>query len=168
MFSESAANLSTIVKSRVPVRYVGHLHLLCIATYYVGAERKCRSILVDGFGEKKRRKPNEKECRDEREEEMGARGCGAQARDRKAGGKTAHAPSPSTWRITCCPLLKPPCLHLPPLRRSSPPPPRLSSFSPASHSTTFDSAQPFGVLSFPCEPFCFFSSPSLALPPYGE
>lgn len=69
MFSESAANLSTIVKSRVPVRYVGHLHLLCIATYYVGAERKCRSILVDGFGKKKRRKPNEKECRDEREEE---------------------------------------------------------------------------------------------------
>lgn len=53
MFSESAANLSTIVKSRVPVRYVGHLHLLCIATYYVGAERKCRSILVDGFGKKK-------------------------------------------------------------------------------------------------------------------
>lgn len=34
------------------------------------------------------------------------------ARDRKAGGKTAHAPSSSTWCITCCPLLKPPCLRL--------------------------------------------------------
>lgn len=80
-----------------------------------------------------------------------SRGCGAQARDRKAGGKTAHAPSSSTWRITCCPLLKPPCLHLPPLLRS-PTPPRLSSSSLTSHSIIFDSAQPFNALSFPPEP----------------
>lgn len=51
-------------------------------------------------------------------ERDGARGCGVRARDRKAGGKTAHAPSSSTWRITCCPLLKLPCLHLPPLSPS--------------------------------------------------
>lgn len=51
-------------------------------------------------------------------ERDGARGCGVRARDRKAGGKTAHAPSSSTWRITCCPLLKLPCLHLPPLSLS--------------------------------------------------
>jgi len=129
----------------VPVRYVGHLHLLCIATYYVGAERKCRSILVDGFGKKKGGNRTKKSAATKERKRDGARGCGAQARDRKAGGKTAHAPSSSTWRITCCPLLKPPCLHLSPLRRRSPPP-RLSSFSPASHSTTFDSAQPFGVV----------------------
>ena len=41
----------------------------------------------------------------------GGEGVEAEARDRKAGGKTAHAPSSSTWCITCCPLLKPPCLR---------------------------------------------------------
>lgn len=150
-----------IVKSRVAVRCVAHLHFLRIATYYAWAERKCRSILVDGSGKKEETKRKKRLPRRERKRD-GARGCGVRARDRKAGGKTAHAPSSSTWRITCCPLLKPPCLHLPPLCLRSPTPPRLSSFALASHSTTFDSGQPFGVLGFPREPFRFSPPSSLA------
>lgn len=147
--------LSRTIKSRVPVRYVAHLHLLRIASnYYADPGRKCRSILVDGSAEK-RKKLNEKKRipRREQEGERWCEGlCGARARDRKAGGKTAHAPSSSTWRITCCPLLKPPCFHLPPLlllRVSV-----LVLFS-ASHSIAFSSAQPFSALSFPHEPSRF-------------
>lgn len=108
-------NLKTIVKRRVPARYVAHLHFLRIATYYAAAERECRSIWVDGFGKKEEteRKRVPTSIWERTRENDRSRGCGARARDRKAGGKTAHAPSSSTWRITCCPLLKPPCLHLP-------------------------------------------------------
>lgn len=147
------------------VRCVSHLHFLRIATYYARAERKCRSILVDGSGKKKeeseRKKKKKKIIATRGKERDGARGCGVRARDRKAGGKTAHAPSSSTWRITCCPLLKLPCLHLPP---HSPSPFSYSSASilvlRASHSTTFNSGQPFGVLGFLREPFRF--SPPLS------
>jgi len=142
----------------VAVRCTAHLHFLRIATYYAWAERKCRSILVDGSGKKGRNRTNKKITATREKERDGTRGCGVRARDRKAGGKTAHAPSSSTWRITCCPLLKPPCLHLPPLYLRSLTPPRLSSFSLASHSTTFDSGQPFGVLGFLREPFPFLPS----------
>lgn len=147
--------LSRTIKSRVPVRYVAHLHLLRIASnYYADPGRKCRSILVDGSAEK-RKKPNEKKkntATRARGRKMVRGVCGARARDRKAGGKTAHAPSSSTWRITCCPLLKPPCFHLSPLLLL-----RVSVLvlSSASHSIAFNSAQPFSALSFPHEPSRF-------------
>ena len=62
--------------------------------------------------ETKERETKERVVLRTREENGWGRGVEAEARDRKAGGKTAHAPSSSTWCITCCPLLKPPCLRL--------------------------------------------------------
>lgn len=162
----SPSNFNTIVKSRVAVRCVSHLHFLRIATYYARAERKCRSIFSRRLWKKKKEESERKKKKiiaTRGKERDGARGCGVRARDRKAGGKTAHAPSSSTWRITCCPLLKLPCLHLPPLSLS-PSPFSYSSASilvlRASHSTTFNSGQPFGALGFLREPFRF--SPPLS------
>lgn len=120
-----------------------YCHLLCRApneSAEVSYSRRLR-------GEKKEGRNRTKKSTATRD---GTR-VGVRARDRKAGGKTAHAPSSSTWRITCCPLLKPPCLHLFPLG-SPTPTPRIASttlvFSgpliPPSPATT--PAQPSGCV----------------------
>lgn len=143
---------------RIAFTFFTYRYLLC------PGRTKVPKYLSRRLWGKKRKKVNEEKKKiiaTRGKERDGARGCGVRARDRKAGGKTAHAPSSSTWRITCCPLLKLPCLHLPPL---SPSPFSYSSASilvlQASHSTTFNSGQPFGALGFLREPFRF--SPPLS------
>lgn len=103
--------LSRTIKSRVPVRYVAHLHLLCIVSnYYADLGRKCRSILVDGSAEK-RKKPNEKKRipRREHEGERWCEGCvelGHVTGRRGAKRRTRRRPPPGASPAA-------PCLSLP-------------------------------------------------------
>lgn len=97
-----------IVKSRVAVRCVAHLHFLRIATYYAWAERKCRSILVDGSGKKEETERKKKDYDDEREREpeRGVVESGHVTGRRGAKRRTRHRPPPGASPAA-------PCLSLP-------------------------------------------------------